>query len=165
MSLETLEKYKPMTSPGFGRFVVQLSDTSQILRGPSRHFSQSTMTTQHRKVYIPLESNPDVFTELIGKLGAEAQLSVQDIYSLDDPDMIAMVPRPVYALIFNLISTEKYKKWRDADEESRPVYNGFGESEEVIWFEQTIHNACGFYGLLHAISNGPAADHICEHRR
>ncbi|KAF5352004.1 hypothetical protein D9756_007526 [Leucocoprinus leucothites] len=118
------------------------------------------MTTQRRKVYIPLESNPEVFTELIGKLGAEPQLSVQDIYSLDDPDLIAMVPRPVYALIFNLIATDKYQKWRDADEEPRPVYNGFGETEDVTWFEQTIHNACGFYGLLHAISNGPAADHI-----
>ncbi|KAJ3561827.1 hypothetical protein NP233_g9960 [Leucocoprinus birnbaumii] len=118
------------------------------------------MTTEHRKVYIPLESNPEVFTELIGKLGAEPQLSVQDVYSLDDPDLIAMVPRPVYALIFNLISTDKYKQWRDADEEPRPVYNGFGEAEEILWFEQTIHNACGFYGLLHAISNGPAADHI-----
>jgi ubiquitin carboxyl-terminal hydrolase L3 len=115
------------------------------------------MTAQYRKVYIPLESNPDVFTELIYKLGVDHKLSVQDVYSLDDPDW---VQRPVYALIFNLIATDKYKQWKGEDERLRPVYNGYGESEEIIWFEQTIHNACGFYGILHSISNGPAADHI-----
>ncbi|KAF9453997.1 cysteine proteinase [Macrolepiota fuliginosa MF-IS2] len=121
------------------------------------------MATEHRKVYIPLESNPEVFTELIHKLGVADNVIVQDVYSLDDEDLIAMTPRPVYALIFNLISTEKYQRWRDEDEKNRPVYNGKGESEEVIWFEQTIHNACGFYGILHSISNGPAADHIRPH--
>ncbi|KXN91078.1 Ubiquitin carboxyl-terminal hydrolase isozyme L3 [Leucoagaricus sp. SymC.cos] len=118
------------------------------------------MTTQHRKVYIPLESNPEVFTELIHKLGVDPKVTVQDVFSLDDPDLIAMTPRPVYALIFTLIMTDKYRQWRDEDEKSRSVYNGFGESEDVIWFEQTIHNACGLYGILHSIANGPAADNI-----
>lgn len=121
------------------------------------------MTTQHRKAYIPLESNPEVFTELIHKLGVNDNLLVQDVYSLDDEDLIAMTPRPVYALIFNLITTDKYRQWVDEDEKNRPVYNGQGENEEVIWFEQTIHNACGFYGILHSISNGPAADHISKY--
>jgi len=104
-----------------------------------------------------------VFTKLIHTLGVNENVEVQDVFSLDDPDLIAMTPRPVYALIFNLISTDKYREWRDADEQKRPVYNGKGEGEEVVWFEQTIHNACGFYGILHSISNGPAADHIRPH--
>lgn len=31
-----------------------------------------------------------------------------------------------------------------------------GEAEDVTWFKQTINNACGFYGILHAICNGEA---------
>lgn len=120
------------------------------------------MSAQRRKVYIPLESNPEVFTELIHKLGVNENISVQDVLSLDDPTLIAITPRPVYALIFNLITTKKYQQWKEEDEKSRPVYNGHGELEEVIWFEQTIYNACGFYGILHSVSNGPAADHIRE---
>ncbi len=123
-------------------------------------FQSATMTTEYRKVYIPLESNPEVFTKLIHTLGVNENVVVQDVFSLDDPDLVALTPRPVYALIFTLIGTEKYIKWKQEDERDRPVYNGRGEGEEVVWFEQTIHNACGFYGILHSISNGSAVDHI-----
>lgn len=36
-----------------------------------------------------------------------------------------------------------------------------GEEEEpVMWFRQTINNACGLYAILHAISNGEARKYI-----
>jgi ubiquitin carboxyl-terminal hydrolase L3 len=124
----------------------------------------SAESVPHRKIYIPLESDPEVFTELIRKLGVKPELTIQDVFSVDDEALIAMTPRPVYALIFTLLVTDKYRAWRDEDEKKRPVYNGYGDSEEIIWFEQTIHNACGFYGILHSVSNGPAADHIRELR-
>ena len=38
-----------------------------------------------------------------------------------------------------------------------------GEEEEpVIWFRQTINNACGLYAILHAISNGEARKYISK---
>lgn len=41
---------------------------------------------------------------------------------------------------------------------------GEGEEEEeeapVMWFRQTINNACGLYAILHAISNGEARKYI-----
>ena len=39
-------------------------------------------------------------------------------------------------------------------------YEGSGEKEPVIWFRQTIHNACGLIGCLHAVSNGGAKAYI-----
>ena len=33
-------------------------------------------------------------------------------------------------------------------------------SEDVVWFKQTINNACGLYGLLHAVRNGGAGEHV-----
>jgi len=39
-------------------------------------------------------------------------------------------------------------------EKEQEVYHGKGEDEAVIWFGQTIGNACGLYAILHALSNG-----------
>ena len=39
-------------------------------------------------------------------------------------------------------------------------YAGSGAQEPVLWFKQTIGNACGLIGLLHSISNGGAAEFI-----
>lgn len=33
-------------------------------------------------------------------------------------------------------------------------YEGKGVEEPVIWYKQTIRNACGLIGILHAVSNG-----------
>lgn len=29
-----------------------------------------------------------------------------------------------------------------------------------MWYKQTINNACGLYGILHAISNGDSRDFV-----
>lgn len=46
---------------------------------------------------------------------------------------------------------------QDAKEEE---YKGSGEEEVVVWYKQTINNACGLYGILHTISNGEARNWI-----
>jgi ubiquitin carboxyl-terminal hydrolase L3 len=115
--------------------------------------------TPHRKRFIPLESNPEVFTQLIRNLGVHS-LRFEDVYSLDDPDLLAMVPRPVLALVMVFPVSETYEQHRKQDDAQRAEYSGSGESEDVIWYKQTIHNACGLYGILHAISNGNARNFI-----
>lgn len=112
-----------------------------------------------RKHFIPLESNPEVFTELINRLGV-TDLQFQDVFSLDDPDLLAMVPRPALALILVFPTSETYEKQIADDESTRPEYTGGGPGEDVVWFKQTIRNACGLYGILHAVSNGKARSFI-----
>jgi ubiquitin carboxyl-terminal hydrolase L3 len=46
------------------------------------------------------------------------------------------------------------------EDSKRPVYEGKGAEEPVIWYRQTIGNACGLMGLLHAVSNGAAKDFV-----
>lgn len=113
----------------------------------------------YTKHYIPLECNPDLFTQLIHKLGVSSNLIFQDVLSLD-PDMLAFVPRPVLALILVFPTSEAYEKEKTIDESVREDYRGRGEMEDVTWFRQTINNACGFYGILHAICNGEAREMI-----
>jgi ubiquitin carboxyl-terminal hydrolase L3 len=112
------------------------------------------------KYYIPLESNPQVFTQLIHNLGLTS-LEFQDVLSLDEPSLLALVTRPVLGLVLTFPTTEVYKKYRKGDEE-RKMYKGKGEDEDVVWYDQTIGNACGLYGILHSISNGKARSMIRE---
>ncbi|KAF2032865.1 ubiquitin carboxyl-terminal hydrolase, family 1 [Setomelanomma holmii] len=110
----------------------------------------------YRKHFIPLESNPEVFTELIHQLGVSTTLEFQDVLSLDDPELLAFLPRPAYALILVFPTTPAYKdKVRDEDAKREPYETTHSDSD-VSFFKQTINNACGLYAILHAICNGEA---------
>lgn len=56
--------------------------------------------------------------------------------------------------------TKAYKDHRSEEDADKPNYTGSGPSEPVVWFRQTIGNACGFMGLLHATVNGAAREQI-----
>jgi len=111
--------------------------------------------TMYRKHFIPLESNPDVFNELIHRLGASKNLRFEDVYTLDDPHLL---PRPALAAILVIPTTTKFEAKKAALESSRADYAGRGPDEPVVWFKQTINNACGLYAILHALSNGRARE-------
>ncbi|KAK5732896.1 hypothetical protein LTR17_010169 [Elasticomyces elasticus] len=113
-----------------------------------------------KKTFIPLENNPEVFTELVHMLGLSLELGFYDIYSLDDPDLLALVPRPVHALIF-ISPGDVYHRVRKSDSGSKDLtYDGSGEDEPVIWFKQTIGHSCGLVALLHSVMNGTAKQFI-----
>lgn len=115
------------------------------------------------KHFIPLESNPEVFTELIHRLGIPKSLEFHDVLSLDDPDLLGFLPRPADALILVFPTTEAYET-RIRDEDSRLQLNGANKSEgDVLFFKQTINNACGLYAILHAACNGEARSKICTY--
>ncbi|KAH3920638.1 hypothetical protein HBI56_219460 [Parastagonospora nodorum] len=114
----------------------------------------------YRKHFIPLESNPELFTELIHKLGLSKSLEFQDVLSLDDPDLLAFLPRPAYALILVFPTTELYEK-RVRDEDSiLQMIDGDLPDGDVLFFKQTINNACGLYAILHAVCNGEVRDRM-----
>ncbi|KAI2008221.1 hypothetical protein LOY97_004417 [Ophidiomyces ophidiicola] len=112
-----------------------------------------------KKTFVPLENSPEVMSHLIHHLGVSADLGFYDVYSIDEPDLLAFLPRPAYGLIF-ICHGDVYHRARDAEEALMKDYEGFGPGEPVLWFKQTIGNACGFMALLHCISNGPARQYI-----
>ena len=110
------------------------------------------------KYFIPLESNPELFTELIHTLGVSPKYQFHDVLSIDDSDLMAFVPRPVLALIIIFsTSTPAYEK-KVAEEDA--VLQQSYKSCDMVWFKQTIHNACGLYAVLHAVANGVPEDQI-----
>ncbi|KAF2840883.1 ubiquitin carboxyl-terminal hydrolase, family 1 [Patellaria atrata CBS 101060] len=118
----------------------------------------NSKVSKYSKHFIPLKSNPDVFRSLIHSLGASPSLNFQDIYSIIDEDLLAIIPHPVLALVLVFPTTETYEEAKTANEASRKEYAGKTENgdEDVVWYKQTINNACGLYVILHAVSNGPA---------
>ncbi len=107
------------------------------------------------KTFIPLESNPSLFTKLIRDVGAMPCLEFRDVYSVSEPSLVALLPRPVLALILVGPTTV------EANQEGKvPEYSKKGDEEDIMWFKQTIANACGLYAILHSVANGAARDLI-----
>lgn len=120
-----------------------------------------------RKVFIPLENNPEVFASLVHDLGVSPELGFYDVFSLDDASLFAHIPRPVFALI--LISPSGmqtavrredglHKSVRTQD----LTYMKSGADEPVMWFHQNIGNACGTYALLHSVANGEGREFVAK---
>ncbi|KAK3323408.1 hypothetical protein B0T19DRAFT_203186 [Cercophora scortea] len=109
-----------------------------------------------RVSFIPLEANPEIMTTLLHNLGVSPALQIHDVYSLTDPDMLAFVPRPALALLLVFPVSATFESHRLAEDALAEPYTGRGAEQPVLWFRQTIRNACGLMGLLHAATNGPA---------
>ena len=114
----------------------------------------------YTKHFIPLESNPDVFTELAHKLGLSTSLVFEDVLSLDDPELLSFLPRPAFALILVFPTTNDYET-RVQDEDAKlEEFRSSGGADDLVFFKQTINNACGLYAILHAVCNGEARRRI-----
>lgn len=103
----------------------------------------------YKKHYIPLESDPNIFTELMHGLGVSRSLRFIDVPSLDD-ETLDFIQRPILALILILPSCPAY--------EQRTIQGQITANcnEKVVWLKQTINNACGLYAILHAVCNLPS---------
>jgi ubiquitin carboxyl-terminal hydrolase L3 len=108
------------------------------------------------------ENNPDVMNSLVHGLGLSTSLAFQDVFSIDEPSLLEFVPRPAHALLLIFPVSQVYEQSRLEEDEDKQVYTSFGPDEPVIWYKQTIGNACGLIGLLHAVSNGEAVSKISK---
>ena len=98
---------------------------------------------------IPLESNPDIFTKFAHSLGLSPEFAFHDIFSLTEPDLLAFLPRPMNAIILLFPINNFFDTAKDSDTLELPE----SVAPPVIWFKQTVRNACGLYALLHSLSN------------
>ncbi|KAK3372488.1 hypothetical protein B0H63DRAFT_484988 [Podospora didyma] len=116
-----------------------------------------------KKMFTILENNPEVMDTLAAKLGLSPELAFYDVYSLDS-DQLEHIPRPALALLVILPLTAAWAADRQAEDAALgDAYYGAPGTEHqqpIIWFKQTIGNACGSIGMLHCAINGPAAKFI-----
>jgi ubiquitin carboxyl-terminal hydrolase L3 len=112
----------------------------------------------YAKTFLPLESNPEIFTSLAHNLGLSSSLKFI-----------------VLAYVLAFPTSEGYDdevEARDAAENGKGSQGGERDAtvkvesnnneREVLWLRQTVHNACGLYALLHATCNGAARKSISK---
>jgi len=99
-------------------------------------------------------------TSLIHTLGLSPTLAFHDVFSISDPSLLSFVPRPASALLLVFPVSKSYEEFRVSEDKDREIYEGRGDGEPVVWYKQTIRNACGLIGILHAVCNGSARDFI-----
>jgi ubiquitin carboxyl-terminal hydrolase L3 len=100
------------------------------------------------KRWLPLEANPDVMNQFLWGLGLrEDEAECFDVYGLD-LELLDMVPKPVLAVLFlyPLTSQSEEERILQANEKKET-------SSRVYFMKQTVGNACGTIGLLHAVGN------------
>uniref|UniRef100_A0A8C5P7B0 Ubiquitin carboxyl-terminal hydrolase n=1 Tax=Leptobrachium leishanense TaxID=445787 RepID=A0A8C5P7B0_9ANUR len=103
------------------------------------------------KRWLPLEANPDVMNQFLKQLGVGSSWQFGDVYSMD-PELLSIVPKPVCAVLLLFPVTEKYESFK-VEEEKRIKCQGQDVNSSVYFMKQTISNACGTIGLLHAVAN------------
>ncbi|XP_062073907.1 ubiquitin carboxyl-terminal hydrolase 3 isoform X2 [Humulus lupulus] len=100
------------------------------------------------KRWLPLEANPDVMNQFLWGLGLpETEAECYDVYGFDQ-ELLEMVPKPVLAVLF------LYPITSQSEEERMLQANEMKEPHGKVYFmKQTVGNACGTVGLLHAVAN------------
>lgn len=107
--------------------------------------------------WVPLESNPELFTSWCSSMGMDtSKFAFHDIYGTD-PELLAMVPQPVAAVLLLFPITESMEKLRQTENAAAQPAPA---DSDILWFKQTIGNACGTIGLLHALANSSASSAI-----
>lgn len=114
------------------------------------------------KLLNVLENNPNVMNHLGRALGMKPTLSFHDIYSLTDASLLSFIPRPALALLVIIPMTPTWNEARQLEDKDKGEYAGSGEEEPVVWFKQTIGNACGSIGLTHCLVNGEGVRYVEE---
>lgn len=102
-----------------------------------------------KKIWVPLEANPEVMNEFIWQLGVpKDEAELHDVYGLD-PELLEWVPKPVLAVLFLFPLNPQ------AEEAEKEQENALKKepSKKVYFLKQTVGNACGTIGLLHAVGN------------
>ncbi|MCJ1309069.1 hypothetical protein MMC25_002724 [Agyrium rufum] len=112
------------------------------------------------RIFTMLENNPNVMNELAHRLGVSSELAFYDLYSIYDEDMLALVPRPAFALLVMIPLTKAWKQDREAEDARLQWYQGAGSKEPAFWLQQTIIHGCGLIGFLHCVCNGVPAEMI-----
>ncbi|KAH8193681.1 hypothetical protein TruAng_012151 [Truncatella angustata] len=113
------------------------------------------MESKYRKHFVPIESDPDIFNKLIYSLGVTSSFCFEDVMSLDEP---AALPHPALALILIFPTAQDYEIQRAREEE---LYGTKTASHgSLVWFKQTINNACGLYAVLHSLINNISRSQI-----
>jgi ubiquitin carboxyl-terminal hydrolase L3 len=100
--------------------------------------------------WVPLESNPEVMTDFMHRLGVKKTWQFHDCFGLDE-ELLAMVPQPCLAVLllfpYDKLKSEKQKEREKIEKEGQDI------SPKVYYMKQLVGNACGTVAVMHSLLN------------
>jgi len=103
-----------------------------------------------RKKWMPLESDRDILTGYLHKIGFPKSYAFHDILAFEDW-AVDMVPGPALALVLLFPVTKETEAARKAEQEAIDAGGQkLPEGVPLLHIQQNIGDACGTIGLLHA---------------
>jgi ubiquitin carboxyl-terminal hydrolase L3 len=105
-------------------------------------------------MWFPLESNPEVMNKYLVDLGiTHPKLEFVDVYGVT-PDILSMVPSPVYAvmLVYPICEATE-KRSQELEEVPQDEASAFRERHPFFFTRQYVGNACGTIAIVHAVMN------------
>ena len=102
------------------------------------------------KKWLQLEANPDVMNAFAHELGLSPSLAFHDVYGFDD-DLLEFIPEPCVAVLMLFPLTPRTESVAGVDAPAPDAVSS-------VWFaRQTVSNACGTMGVIHAALNAKDA--------
>ncbi|KAM0752862.1 cysteine proteinase [Meredithblackwellia eburnea MCA 4105] len=109
------------------------------------------MSEDKRPRWLALESNPASYNKWADSLGLDTtQWKFEECLGLD-PETLSWIAQPVKAVVALIPAYFKLRETEDPLVELEG-YDVPG-TEDLLWFPQTIGNACGTYALIHTLAN------------
>jgi len=113
--------------------------------------AESAPDAKAKKVWLPLESDPELLDKYMYGLGVKPTVRFAEVYGLDE-ELLGLVPRPVHAVMMLFPVSEESEKAR-IEEAERLKSEGYEAPSKIFWMKQIVGNACGTIALIHALAN------------
>ena len=116
----------------------------------------SAVASKHARIHwLPLESNPDVFTQFAARAGCplhRVNLEFCDVFGFDD-ELLMMLPGPAVAcvLLFDTKVFDAHRETQRASGRVQPTTEGI----DLFYIKQFVGNACGTIAAVHSMLNAP----------
>ena len=94
----------------------------------------------------PLESNPEIFTSYMHKIGLDPANAVGEVFGFDE-ELLAFLPQPIHAVIVNFERLKKDEDKTKGDEGNNGLVDFYMKQSG------TLDNACGVIACLHGVLN------------
>ncbi|XP_044746479.1 ubiquitin carboxyl-terminal hydrolase [Coccinella septempunctata] len=98
---------------------------------------------------FPLESNPEVMTKFLHKLGVSEEWHLADVLSFED-DCLDWIPRPAAAFILLFPCSDKF--YEHAAQQKKELQDQI-IVPDLYYMKQYVSNACGTIALIHSVAN------------